>query len=188
MKVSNVKLEIVTQIFTRKFLFEQWLTKIFFLNDSLNKEYNTIYQDHYYILIYNLLTEGKSHLEQVIESINGCENQYKVQFYDKLHKALLELKSSLKEEEYYYLEYRRHCACHIFQDGYEIIKDNGKIKQERGNVNLVKLHQSLEDIIVRYNGDKGFDLYITKLFYPILSKLYFELSSIHKAESKDPTV
>lgn len=188
MKVPNIKLEIMLQIFVRKYLFEQWVRKLFYLNNNLNKEYDSIYQDQYYILIYNLLTEGKSHIVQVMESIKESDNKYIIEFYDKLYKAILEMESSLNEDENFYLEYRRHGACHIFQDQYEIIQENGKIKEKRKNISLVKLHQSLENVINKYEGDNGFDLYLNKLFYPILSKLYSELTNIHLAESKDHNV
>ncbi|OFY38660.1 MAG: hypothetical protein A2X18_08245 [Bacteroidetes bacterium GWF2_40_14] len=184
----NVKQELTLKIFANKYLFEQWMRQIFYLNDSLNKEYDTIYQNQYYILIYNLLTEGKTYTEETIESINGCKNHYLIKFYDRLYKAILELKSILKDDEYNYLEYRRHGSCHIFQDSYEIIQDNGKIKEKRKNVNIFELKQDLQDVIARYNGDKGFDIYLTKTFYPILCTLYAELTSIHLEEKKNGVV
>jgi len=184
MNQINIRQEIILKIVGHNYLFEQWIIKVFYLNNSLHNEYDSFYQNQYYISIYNLFNEGWAHVKRVILSVRDSKNIYIIQYYNKIDECINRLRLIFKDDEYYYLEYRRHGACHIFQDSYEMIQDNGKIKTQRNNMSLPELTQNLQAVIKRYNGDKGFDLYLNITFYPILVELYEILQKIRSEEQQ----
>ena len=119
--------------------FAQWLRKFFFLNDRLHKKYDFIYQDSFYIVFYQLITEGLDHLNKVINALEEKKPKFnnKLKWYNELRDGLFELKAKLSSEEIDFIEYKRHNVCHIFQNHYNPkLLDNGTIKNERKGKNL----------------------------------------------------
>jgi len=84
-----------------------------------------------------------------------------------------------------YIEYKRHNACHIFQNHYEQIQEKGKIIRLRKKKDLVQIDNDFQSILEKYICDAGFDAYITTTLYPILNDLYRDLQSINIKEEKD---
>ena len=83
------------------------------------------------------------------------------------------MKCSLPDDEFAHFEYRRNVSAHIFQNGYELIQDGGKLKQKRGNRDIMELKLELKNVLIRFGRDDyNFDLYIIKTFSPYISELF----------------
>lgn len=158
--------------------FAQWLRKFFFLNHWLHGEYDFIYQDNFYIVFYQLMTEGLDHLNKVINSLEENQSKFssKLIWYNELRDGLFELKAKLSSEEFDFIEYKRHNVCHIFQNHYTPkLLNNGTIKNERKGKNLKSQENEFISIIRIHGSDKGFDIYLTQKLYPIIVEIYNKL-------------
>ncbi|WP_313579248.1 hypothetical protein [Chishuiella sp.] len=180
------KEEFLTDFLRKKIVqeeqFNQWLRILFYLNNELTKKWDFVYQDMFYIKFYEVMTEGFSYANKVFEDLKKGENQNKLEFYEELIKGLTIMKSELQEDEYNYIEYRRHNICHIFQNGYEYIQDNLKIKKEIKGKDLQKIKNEFEKIIDKYGSDKNFDIFLNKKLQPNLTQLYTKLIGIHNKQ------
>lgn len=77
----------------------------------------------------------------------------------QINKRIIKLKIKLTKSELDYIEYRRHCAYHIFQNSYEFIQDNLRIKKERNKRDLPTLQQQIRKLILEHGSDKNTDEY-----------------------------
>jgi len=156
--------------------FEQWLKLFFFLNNELKEKYDFVYQDAFYIKLYELFTEGLVYANKILKAIDKNKNFEKHSWYLKLVEGLETIKLEIAEIEFEYIEYRRHNACHIFQDNYEIIQENLKIKKERKGKNLHVLNKELMKLISKYGSDRKLDDYLNNKLQPKLTDLYNQLT------------
>lgn len=164
--------------FVKEELFGQWLRKFFYLNIELNKEYDTIYQDSFYVVFYELVTVGIEYSRDIVER-NESNSEEKVEFYTELTKGLERLKSMFTETELQFIEYRRHSASHIFQEHYEKrTLDNGKVLAKRKGKSIDDLDSELKGILIEYGGDKSFDINMTKKLYPKVAEIHARLVQI----------
>lgn len=166
------KHDFILQTIVKEVQFEQWLKFTFYLNQKLSEEYETIYQDSFYIKIYELLTEGLIYANKVHKYLLRGENHEKTNWYSKLITGLNKIKLDLNESEILYIEYRRHSASHIFQNQYEHIQENLRIKKERKLKNLEELNNQLSVLIIKHGNDRNVDEYLNKKMQPKLTQIY----------------
>jgi hypothetical protein len=185
--MNNLKLEILGKVFAKKIRFEQWLGKMFFLNDELHKEYNGLYQDIFYIVLNDMFIDGSTYLDHIIDSIIKDLTPYKAQWYIRLKSGFEQMQSCFDVYEIEFIKYKRHNACHMFLDNYDIIQNSGKIKDqitiynesgEKQKVKLEDLNKKFDSILLKYGFDEGFDHHLDELLYPVISKLYTDLTEI----------
>lgn len=178
-EIENLKFETILQTLANEELFAQWLRYFFYLNSELHKGYNTIYQNTFYVVFYELITVGLPFSERVLEHLDNSENLEKKDFYKELIQGLKKLKSEFSESEFEFIEYKRHSASHIFQNGYEKkLLNNGTIKTKRGKKLLDVLNYEFEKILITHGFDRGFDEYMN-------SRLYPKIMELHKALPKN---
>lgn len=175
--------EITLKVLVQHEQFDDWLRRFFFINESLHKEYDSIYQQAYYIYLHGLITEGVAHLEEIVDAIHSADDTSKTdilhhKWNEILLNTLCEIRDSFSAEELIFIEYKRHNSTHIFQEGYEPVQRNGRIKTKFKNANLVQLWNQIGDVLGQYGGDQGFDEYIISKLYPLLSKLHNNLQDI----------
>jgi len=147
--------------------FKTWVNNLKVLNRKLKKGYDPFHQSCYYITFYELLTEGIGYSEPVpTPPIWGNSPDESTEYLKVVNLALLEIKSDLTDIEFEIIEYKRHFACHIFQDRYEYtIRKNGTLGTDRKGKNLDELRVGIDRTIERHGGDRKFDKYLTEKFY-----------------------
>jgi len=177
---EDFKQDFIVQTIVQQTQFEQWLKYLFLLNNELTEKWNFVYQDMFYTKLYDLLIEGLTYANKVFESLQKGQNNNKIDWYAKLIEELNNIKSELTEEEFDYIEYRRHNSCHIFQNKYEHIQKNLQIKTERDNRKLIDINISLKKIILKHGSDKDIDVYINSKLQNKLTQLYNVLTEIQK--------
>lgn len=157
--------------------FEQWLKFFFYLNQKLHEEYDTIYQMSFYIKLYEVLTEGLQYAKKVFQNVSPEINPDKANWYKNLIGGLLEIRLTFSDDEFEFIEYKRHSASHIFQDKYEVdIKKNGTLKTNYKNgETLDEVTLRFQKLIMKHGSDKDFDVYVTDKLYPIIFRLYNNL-------------
>ncbi len=159
--------------------FEQWLKSLFYINNELIKNWDFVYQEMFYIKLYEVTTEGLLYAHKVFDHLREGENKNKFEWYQELISSLTNIKSGLLEEEYLYIEYRRHNTCHIFQNSYEHIQDNLKIKKIRKDKDLQVINSALKKLLIKHGSDKNTDIYLNDKLQSKLTLLYNRLQSIY---------
>ena len=178
-KYKKLKFDHILQTLANEELFAQWLRKFFYINNELNKEYNSIYQNSFYIVFYELSTVGLEYSKSLLEHIKNSQNFEKKEFYKELINGLISLKSLFSESEFEFIEYKRHSASHIFQNHYENrISNKGKILTKRKEKLIDELNSEFKEILLKYGFDRGFDKYMTSKLYPKITELYNGLEKI----------
>jgi hypothetical protein len=126
-----------------------------------------------------LSTEGIEYAKNVLANLSIEIDEEKVNWYNKLIQGLVKIKLTLSDDEFEFIEYKRHSASHIFQDKYEVeIKKNGKLKTNyRGGEALDEINMRFKKLLLKHGSDKGFDLYITGKLHSIASALYKNLTT-----------
>ncbi|MBN2030766.1 hypothetical protein JW824_11035 [bacterium] len=173
--IKQFKRDFIIKTLMQQTQFEQWLRFTFYLNAKLQEEYDTIYQDAFYVKVYEVLTKGLNYAIEVHDSLTKGDNVQKMQWYSKLINGLNKIKSDLDESEFLYIEYRRHNASHIFQNSYEHIQDNLRIKKIRKNKDLKEINDRLKSMVNKYGSDRNIDDYLNNKLQPELTKLYENL-------------
>lgn len=170
---EKLKFDFTIKTFVQEEQFYQWLKNFFFLNNELRLDYNSIYQDKFYVVFYELLTVGVVYAHKVFESLKKGDNTGKTEWYKDLNNGLKALKAKLSDDEFDFVEYKRHNACHIFQNHYETqILANGKIKKERKGKNIDELSLAFKKILLKHGSDKNFDIYLTQKLHPLIEELF----------------
>jgi hypothetical protein len=185
MNHNEFRKEISFKIVVQREQLIEWIRRLFFLNESLHKEYDSFYQQMYYIILQELFSEGLPYVQEKVNILNQDTENGNYKWFNILLKSLIEIKSLFPEDELDFIEYKRHNTCHIFQNQYERVQDNGKFKTERKNKDIKLLQNEFQKILYKYNWDKGFDVYLTTTLYPILTNLYNTLQSIRNEEEND---
>jgi len=176
--------EFIVKTLAQQSQFEQWLRFFFFLNQKLSEEYDTVYQDSFYVKLYELLTEGLLYASKVQNHLESGISEKKKTWYRKLCDGLNGIKSALTSEETNYVEYRRHNASHIFQNQYEHIQEDLKIKKVRKGVELSILRKQIEGLILQHGSDRGIDDYINGKIGDKVAALYLDLNDIYHSGLK----
>lgn len=184
MHQKEIRKEIIFKILVQREQLIEWIQRLLYLNESLHKEYDSFYQLLYYINLQELLTEGLTYIQDKVNLLNQNTANGNYKWISILMKALIEIKSLFPENELDFIEYKRHNACHIFQNKYESIQNNGKIKTERNSKNIKIMQNEFQNILIKYKGDREFDIYLTSTLYPVLSNLHNTLQSIRNESEK----
>lgn len=167
--------DFIIKTLVQKSQFEQWLKFTFYINDQLSKKEDVLYQDIFYVKLYETLTEGLHYAEKIYSHLINTADIEKIQWYSILIDGLTRIKQILNESEFNYIEYRRHCASHIFQNQYEHIQDNLKIKTVRKDKNLIDIIKQIESLIILHKNERNIDKYLNKKLHPELFNLYNSL-------------
>ena len=94
----------------------------------------------------------------------------------KLVEEFNNIKNELSDTEFEYIEYRRHNACHIFQNSYEHIQENLRIKKERNGKKLQDIQKGIQALILKHGSDKDIDDFINAKLQTKLTGLYNQLA------------
>lgn len=151
--------------------FFDWLRKVFFLAEELQKGYNRFYQELFYVRVYQFITEGKNYIGEILKVKTPKSIDYSK--YNEIKLCIDKIESSLTDDELALLEYQRHCSCHMFQNHYELLlKNNGGINTKRKGRNIIELREKIREILSDHRDKSGFDKYFNDKLYPIVTSLY----------------
>jgi len=164
------------KMFTQKAQFEQWLRIFFYLDNRLNSEFDSVYESSYYIKLYELLTAGLDYANDALNVLRNINNKNLENWYETLVAGLVALKDEISETELEFIRYKRHNACHIFQDSYEI-KINKKDLIER--TNRFNLKQQFHQLLDKHETEDNFYKYLFSKLHPISEKIYKDLQIIN---------
>ncbi len=170
--IEEFKRDFIIKTLVQEKQFEQWVRILFFLNNELTNKYDFIYQDAFYTKLYELFNEGSVFINKILNSLNFGDNDEKRNLYSNLIDSLTQIRADLTEAEFEYIQYRRHNSCHIFQNSYEYIQDNLRIKKERSGRKLQDIQKDLQDLISKHGSDENIDFYLNKKLQGKLSALY----------------
>lgn len=170
------KYDFTIKILTQRAQFEQWLRIFFYLDNRLNSEFDSVYESTYYIKLYELLTSGLDYANKTLNILKNVNNENLERWYEILVNGLLTLKGEISETELEFIRYKRHNACHIFQDSYEI-NVNKKVLIERTNRFKLKKHFHL--LLDKHGTEDEFYKYLFSKLHPITIKIYKELQAIN---------
>ena len=173
--IEEFKIDFVIKTFVQDTQFEQWLRTFFFLNNELSVEYNFVYQEAFYTKLYGLLTEGIDFGNKLLDKLQKQSNHKKSNWYFKLIDGLNNIKSELSQTEFEYIEYRRHIACHIFQNSYEYIQENLQIKKVRKGEKLRDIQVRIKTLILKHGSDKNIDHFLNRKLQYRITELYRNL-------------
>lgn len=184
MKVNEDINEIAKRQFKQDFIkktlvqekqFELWLRMLFFLNEELSIKYDFVYQNEFYIKLNEVFTVGINYSVDLLNYLKKGNNINKQYWFEKFIKGIEHIKQSLTEKELDYIEYKRHNVCHIFQDAYEHIQKNLKIKKEKNGRSLEEINNNIKELLLKFDNDKNIDLYLNNKLQSQLKDLYEEL-------------
>lgn len=159
------------------YLFLQWQMDLYCLDGELANEYNRFLQQLYYIKLSEYLISGKRALSN-LSSINTIKDDIAVKDLINFQQELL---NNLSEEEFQYIQYRRHSSAHISLDGYDLFYTNGNKRPEmqiylKGSCSKVKMEREkindyIDSILRQCDSDeKQFDITLTLRLHNIFIK------------------
>lgn len=159
------------------YLFLQWQMDLYCLDGELANEYNRFLQQLYYIKLSEYLISGKRTLLN-LSSINTIKDDIAVKDLINFQQELL---NNLSEEEFQYIQYRRHSSAHISLDGYDLFYTNGNKRPEmqiylKGSCSKVKMEREkindyIDSILRQCDSDeKQFDITLTLRLHNIFIK------------------
>ena len=179
MKSEDFKFEYIKKSIVQEQQFYQWLQVLFRLNSEINQEYNHNSADLFVVKLVQLLSEGKNYCEIVIPKLLASDNN-KIHFFQHILKFIEQFKVDISVAELDFLEYKRHNICHIFQNGYEPLQDNLKVKTELKNRPLSEIEKNLDSIISSEKNEFEVQKNLFKKYYILIEKLRTDLISIQK--------
>lgn len=159
------------------YLFLQWQMDLYCLDGELANEYNRFLQQLYYVKLSEYLISGKRTLSN-LSSINTIKDDIAVKDLINFQQELL---NNLSEEEFQYIQYRRHSSAHISLDGYDLFYTNGNKRPEmqiylKGSCSKVKMEREkindyIDSILRQCDSDeKQFDITLTLRLHNIFIK------------------
>lgn len=159
------------------YLFLRWQMDLYCLDGELANEYNRFLQQLYYIKLSEYLISGKRTLSN-LSSINTIKDDIAVKDLINFQQELL---NNLSEEEFQYIQYRRHSSAHISLDGYDLFYTNGNKRPEmqiylKGSCSKVKMEREkindyIDSILRQCDSDeKQFDIALTQRLHNIFIK------------------
>ena len=174
--IEEFKRDFIKKTLVQQKQFEQWLQSFFFLNNELSEKYDFIYQDEFYTKFYELSIEGLSFANKVLVTLQQGDYDQKRNWYSQLINGLNAIRTELTDPEFEYIQYRRHNSCHIFQNSYQFIQDNLRIKKERNGRQLQDIRKDLQNLLFKYGSDKNIDFYLNQKLQGKLTALYQQLT------------
>lgn len=160
--------EKTTKLYVKHELFFQWICNLIDVNSKLLVQYDVIYQRSYYTLVVELLNEGKKYIEECL--LNGNDRE----MYLAIGSCITKMRSSLSNDEFLFLVYKRDSACHIFQDCYDIIRPGGVVKSNKkikAGLDVFELQQMQDRVLKIHRTDKNFGKHIVRILSPTISEL-----------------
>ena len=178
MKSRDFKNEYVKKTLTQEHQFYQWLQILFRLNIEINEEYNHNSADLFLVKLVQFLSEGKSYCEIIIPKLIASNNN-KHHFFRCILEFIEQFKINISVAELDFLEYKRHNICHIFQNGYEPIQNNLKVKTHLKNRELTEINKNLISIVSSEKDEFVLQRKLFKQYFIIIEKLRTDLIKIH---------
>jgi len=158
-------------------LFFQWLRRFFFLNNELDKEFDSVYQNAFYVSYYELVTEGLNYCNETLTKLNEIKNKKDAELFEEIIEGLNEFKSIFSSSELQFIEYKRHSASHIFQNHYEKrFSENGKLIDKRKGRSIDDINSELISELLEKDFDSGFYDHMFQKINPLITKLYNKLN------------
>lgn len=155
--------------------FNNWIEQIFEIKLKLEKTHDEIYQETFYVKIYDFITVGKEFLENIISKIEANHNLDPNNNIYNTNKLLLliinEINNQFTPIELEFIEFRRHNSSHIFTKGYNLIKDDLKVKEKFKNKKLEDIHSNFDSIFLKHKSNPDFDKYFNKIVFNALNKI-----------------
>ncbi|MBO2545706.1 hypothetical protein J0871_14885 [Salegentibacter sp. BDJ18] len=179
MKREDLKYEYIKKRIIQEQQFFQWLQVLFRLNIEINQGYNHNSADLFVVKLYQLLTEGKTYCEDVISRLPSSEIE-KIHFFEHILKFIGQFETDISIAELDFLEYKRHNICHIFQNGYEQVQADLRIKKHLKNRELSEIDKNLNSIIGSEENEFEVQKKLFKKYYSLIEKLRTDLISIQK--------
>lgn len=170
--------DFVLKTVTQEVQFGQWLKLLFYVNQRLQEQSDAVFHDAYYTKLYEALKKGLPYAEKVAEALQNGSNVTKRLWYDTLIVGLQEIKAAITDDEFAFIEYKRNNACHIFQNKYERIQDDGSTKETRNGINIEELQKIIMSLMVEHDGEHNLNAYLYKKLYPLFSRLYQQLIDV----------
>lgn len=168
------KLDFIIKIISQKKQFEDWLMVLFYLNYSLDLKFDSVYISSYYVKIYEILTVGLTYAKNALELLRNTPNKPLEEWYYLLVQGLVELKDEISEKEFEFIEFKRHHACHIFQNAYEIqFNEKDLIKRN----NRVAIKEDFIELIAEHRTEENFDNYLFKKLNPKIVFIFKQLEN-----------
>jgi len=179
---QRFKFDFFIKTFVQEKQFEQWLRRFFYLNHELNIKYDSIYQDSFYVIFYELVTEGLDYAIRIMNFLDKGNNSEKIQWYAELVNGLSDLKLTFSKKEFEFIRYKRHNASHIFQNFYENnVFENGKIKSDKELNHILQIDKYKSDfrnLLSKHGCDRNFDIYMHRKLYAKIVEMYKKLEKI----------
>lgn len=179
MNLESFKIEYVKKAFVQEQQFYQWLVSLFKLNIELNNEYNFNSSDLFVVKFVQFLSEGANYCEYIIPILRKSNNN-KAHFFQCILNFINDAKTELPVEELDYLEYRRHNICHIFQNGYEPIQNDLKIKSNLKNRSLDEINTNILNLVNSEIDEFELQKKLFKKYYQRIEHLRNNLQEIQR--------
>lgn len=154
--------------------FNNWMNNMFLLNKKLNRNFDPVYLQVFYIVIVELNQTGTKYIHDFVDS--NKESETRKLYFETIENGLINLLDDFTKEEKNYILYKRDCSCHIHQTYYEFNYIKGKIKSERKingeKMNKTDFQEQSFDILFKHGSDEQFDKHFLNVLYPRISGLY----------------
>lgn len=195
--VDNTALDKCVNYLMRNNQFNKWLNMLCWLSDELNKGLEEIqslmYNQLYIVKLVEFITVGR---EYVLTELTNDKSDYAHACFEEIANTIDIIISQYSEDELIYLEYRRHNVCHIFQEGYDIYQQDGKIKNNKNVISkeigtaktltTKELEDKFAAVLHQYGfpnkPDDNFDKTKRALIHPVLSNLRDKINEINLKE------
>ena len=175
---KNLQFDLIAQDYLKRELFFQWLRRFFFINNELENEFDSVYQNAFYVSFYELVTEGLKYCNETLTKLNETNSTRDIELFENIIEGLNEFKSIFSISELQFIEYKRHSASHIFQDHYEKrFSENGKLIDKRKGRNIDDVNTELNAELLEKDFDSGFYDYMFKKVNPLITKLHKRINN-----------
>lgn len=146
----------------------QWVQHLDIITDDLlAKRGISPYFGLFWIRLWSVVAEIIPKGRELYEFMKGLSDADRkrhlgIPLYMAQHEAALAIRDALSEDELIYLDYKRHCECHIHQDAYRLGIQGNKLRTTRlfgmlGNkeIPIEALDQKLIAILRKYGFNEG---------------------------------
>lgn len=179
MNIEEFKIEYIQKAFIQEKQFYQWMMSVFKLNIELNEEFSYNSSDLFVVKFVQFINEGENYCKYIMPILTRSDNN-KIHFFQRILDFILSVKSKFPIEELDYLEYRRHNICHIFQNGYEVIQSDLKIKSKLKNRSLEEINNNIINLLGTEENEFKLQKKLFKKYYIFIEKLRTDLQEIQK--------
>jgi DNA gyrase/topoisomerase IV subunit A len=181
MKEEEFMYDLYFKIRVQEYQLSKWFSRLISITNELQKEYNSVYQNVFYIKIYELFTSGLDYSEKVYSIVEKSNNTEKIEYYRTIINSVEKIKSVLTDNEIQFIEYKRNNVCHIFQNGYEKeLKKNGDIKSKRKGVEINTIKNDFDKLLSKHGNDKDLDIFLFNKSSPLIQEFYENIKKVQK--------